>query len=43
MNLIKKMSINDLLSMKIPMNPAASPQIKKPRKSSHPEIKVEAE
>jgi len=42
MNQIKTMSMNDLLSMKIPMNPAASPQQKRPRKSSHPEIKVEA-
>lgn len=32
--------MNDLLSMKIPMNPGS--QQKRPRKASHPEIKVEA-
>jgi len=40
MTQIKTMSMNDLLSMKIPMNPGAGSQQKRPRKSSHPEIKV---
>ncbi len=39
MTQIKTMNINDLLSMKIPMNPGVSK--KKVRKNSEPDINVE--